>query len=127
MRLSSLHAHAVKIVSLGSSTPVDLPSVIQCNHKRACEVVRKCLVKDISSLFHDYFTVINHEKKTRNNDCLLRLPKIRTEYARKSFFFMGAKFTTTCQLKYGKRKTTKIFLNFYKIIFKCTFYLSTLI
>ena len=90
-RLSSFHDRAVKIVSTGNSIPTELSSVIQCNRKRACEIVRKCLVKDISSLFHDYFTIINHEKRTRNNDCLLRLPKIRTEYARKSFFFMGAK------------------------------------
>jgi hypothetical protein len=81
MRLSSFHDRAVKTVSTGKSIPAELPSVIQCNHKRACEIVRKCLVKDISSLFHDYFTIINHEKKTRNNDCLLRLPKIRNEYA----------------------------------------------
>ena len=90
-RLSSFHDRAVKIVSLSSSTPAELPSVIQCNRKRAGEVVRKSLIKDICSPFHDYFTVINHEKKTRNNDCLLQLPKIRTEYARKPFFFMGAK------------------------------------
>ena len=93
MKLTSFHDRAVKIVSLGNSISTELPSVIQCNRKRACEIVRKCLIKDICPLFHDYFTIINHDKKTRNNDCLLRLPKIRTEYARKwkSFFFMGAK------------------------------------
>ena len=46
-----------------------------------------------------YFEVQEHETKTRNNQCLLKLPRIKTEYARKSFRFMGAKFITKCLLK----------------------------
>ena len=109
-RLASFHDRAVKIVSTGNSVPTELPSVIQCNRKRACEIVRKCLVKEISSLFHNYFTIINHEKKTRNNDCLLRLPKIRTEYARKSFFFMGAKVYNDLPAEIRKTENHQNFL-----------------
>ena len=110
-RLASFHDRAVKIVSTGNSViPTELPSVIQCNRKRACEIVRKCLVKGISSLFHNYFTIINHEKKTRNNDCLLRLPKIRTEYARKSFFFMGAKVYNDLPAEIRKTENHQNFL-----------------
>ena len=90
-RLSSFHDRAVKTVSMGSNTLIELPSVIDCNRKRACKVVQKCLHNDICSIFYNYFTIINHDKKTRNNECLLRLPNIKTEYVRKSFLFMGAK------------------------------------
>ena len=33
----------------------------------------------------------DHKMRTKNNQCLVKLPKIKTEYARKSFRFMGAK------------------------------------
>ena len=32
-----------------------------------------------------------HIKMTRNNKCLATLPRIKTEYARKGFYYMGAK------------------------------------
>ena len=41
--------------------------------------------------FHGYFEVQEHKTETRNIKCLLKLPKIKTEYACKSFHFMGAK------------------------------------
>ena len=46
--------------------------------------------------------IINHDKRTRNNECLLRLPNIKTEYARKSNLFLWEQKYTTCQLKYAK-------------------------
>ena len=92
-KLLSFHDPAVKTISLGCNleSEVRLPSVIDSNNERTCLLVRKCIDKDIYPIFHNYFTVLNHEKGTRNNEFILRLPKIRTEYVRKSFSFMGAK------------------------------------
>ncbi len=38
----------------------------------------------------NHFTLQRHEKQTRNNNYTLKLPRIKTEYARKSFMYMGA-------------------------------------
>ena len=39
----------------------------------------------------NHFTLKDHERQTRNNNYTLKLPMMKTEYARKSFMFMGAK------------------------------------
>ena len=38
-----------------------------------------------------YFLFQEHSKNTRNNKCSACLPGIRTECARKGFYYMGAK------------------------------------
>ncbi len=43
-----------------------------------------------------------HGIETRNNKHLLKLPAIRTEYARKSFYFMGAKLYNELPLEIRK-------------------------
>ena len=67
------------------------PKDINANKMRACKLIRKCLCKDICEHFQNYFTLIEHEKETRSNNCSRRLPRIKKEYARKSFLYMGAK------------------------------------
>ena len=39
--------------------------------------------------FENYFEVIESEINTRNNGTLIRLPKVKLEVTRKSFFFQG--------------------------------------
>ena len=51
------------------------------------------------------------DKKTRNNECLLRLPNIKTEYVRKSFFFMGAKVYNNFPIEICKTKKHEDFEN----------------
>ena len=41
----------------------------------------------------------------RNNQCLLKFPKIKTEYARKSFSFMGAKIYKELPIEIRKNKS----------------------
>ena len=51
----------------------------------------KCIDKDICDTFQGYFEINDHKMRTRNNQYLVKLPKIKTVYAQKSFRFMGAK------------------------------------
>ena len=88
-RLESFHCRSVKILSREGG--IKIPLVSDVIKKRACTLVRKCLDGNVCSTLQKYFTVINHNKETRNNAYLLRLPAVKTEYARRSFFFMGAK------------------------------------
>ena len=54
-------------------------------------------------------TVINHKKEIRNNAHLLRLPPVKTEYARRSFFFMGTKVHNELPIEVRKAENFHIF------------------
>ena len=56
--------------------------------KAAC-LIFKCLHGTSIPAFSSYAEEINHNYKTRNNNASLRLPLLRTEAARKSFWFQG--------------------------------------
>ncbi len=74
-----------------SITCDEIQSVTNANKIHACKLVRKCIDKDICDTFQGNFHINDHKMQTRNNQGLIKLPKIKTEYARKSFRFMGAK------------------------------------
>ena len=42
-----------------------------------------------SDTFVNYFDMIQHGNQTRNNNCMLRFPKIKLESTKKSFHFYG--------------------------------------
>ena len=68
-----------------------MPSSVEMIKKRSCEFIKACLDGNVCNSFIAYFKKMNHSKSTRNNGNLLVLPKIRLEYARGSFSYMGAK------------------------------------
>ncbi len=103
-QLKALHDRCLKIVYDGENSSEGLPSKINANKIRACKLVRNCIDKDICEIFKDHFTLQNHGKETRNDKNSLVLPKIRTEYDRKSFFFTNAKIYNDLPLKI--RRTT---------------------
>ena len=57
--------------------------------KRLCLQVFNCLSGNVCENFKSYFELTNNE--TRNKNKLIRLPVIKLECARKSFYFNGAK------------------------------------
>jgi len=58
--------------------------------------------------FHYYCTKIEHTQNTRNKKCLLKIPKLRAEFGKKSAQFMAAK---TCNyLPIETRKEPVCFL-----------------
>ena len=56
---------------------------------KALQTVRKCLDGSTCSNFSDYFVVVHH-KNTRNNGLLLKVPRLKLEYARGSFYHTGS-------------------------------------
>ena len=79
-----------------------------------------------SSILGSFITFLNditdvvsskksHEIEARNNLCLLKLPKIRTEYARKSFRFTGAKIYIELPTEIRRSET---FYDFVKLLKK---------
>ena len=101
-RLSSLHSRALKIVFRDGRPNKKLTSVVNANKTRACKLVRKCLDKETCEQLQNHFTLQEHERQTRNNTYTLKLPRIKTEYARKSFLFMGAKVYNELPLELRK-------------------------
>ena len=82
---STFEQRAVKII--GSKC---IPLTETFLKKKTCEIVKKCLNGDFP-FFMEYFEYVSHEYYTRNNNKLLRLPKIKLESSKKSFFYNGAK------------------------------------
>ena len=87
-RLSLFHDRSMSVVYKGEQASDHIISVVNANKLRACKLVHKCIDNDICDLFKSYFTIQHHGKETRNNNNILKLPAIRTEYAHKSFYFM---------------------------------------
>ena len=55
------------------------------------KMVKKCIKENICEKFTDYFETNDHNKSRGNKNLLLRVPKVRLEFAKQSFYFQGAK------------------------------------
>ena len=85
-----LHERACRIIANHKiSNNIKSPELII--KSRALMTVRKCIEGEICSNFKNYFETNEHMRNTRNNGKLLKLPKLRLEYFRGSFFYAGAK------------------------------------
>jgi hypothetical protein len=59
--------------------------------KQSCNYIRNCLDGTVCNNFKNYFTIMNHQINTRNNNSSLRLPRVKLSCAKKAFYFSGAK------------------------------------
>ena len=92
-KLRNFEDRANRIISNGlNNAHVDLkvPSIVRVRDYNACLLAFKCINNMTSDSFKSYLSLNCHEKTTRNNGKLIRVPKIRLEAARKSFYFQGA-------------------------------------
>ena len=77
--------------------------------RHVCIFVRRCLDGACCENFDDFFTKIEHSQNTRNNKYLLRLPNLRTEFAKKSAQFMAAKMYNDQPLEIKKESSCSLF------------------
>ena len=54
-------------------------------------MVKKCLNKKPCTKFHVFFVVNEHNVNTRNKNILLKMLKVKLEFTKVLFYFMGAK------------------------------------
>ena len=85
--LSSLENHTSAIID--TKGRVRVPSINQIPKTKICKFIWKCLDSQPAN-FVNYFTLIEHNRETRNNKCSIWLPSIKLESTRNSFFFSGA-------------------------------------
>ena len=94
-RLDSLMRRA-KAITRNESLDL-IYDVIQ---RQNCMLVKKCLQNQLNSVvFNNYFEVMNHERNTRNNNFILRLPTVKLECAKQGFYFGGAKLFNSLPLE----------------------------
>ena len=68
----------------------------------ALKLVKKCLDGKVCELFRDYFTLHHHEKLTRNNTHLLKIPRVKLEISKCGFYWMGVKLFNSLPLEIRK-------------------------
>eukprot|EP00112_Aurelia_sp_Birch-Aquarium-sp1_P011656 Seg245.6 transcript_id=Seg245.6/GoldUCD/mRNA.D3Y31 product="hypothetical protein" protein_id=Seg245.6/GoldUCD/D3Y31 len=68
-----------------------IPSVSSLIKRRACSIVFDYLNNNICELFQNYFEKTDHKYATRNNQKLVKLPKVKLETGLKGFYFLAAK------------------------------------
>ena len=116
-KLRSLHSRALDIINTNCQSRVIVPSPTQMIQKRSCKFVKDCLDGNVCDSFKRYFKIVHHCRSTRNNDNLIALPKLRLEYARSSFMFMGAKLFNDLPFEIRCEKDNEKFLNIDKELF----------
>ena len=59
---------------------------IQC-----ADFVFRCLNNTAPDVFHDHFEKVDHQKAARANGRNLKIPKVKTESAKRGFYYSGVK------------------------------------
>jgi hypothetical protein len=112
-KLTSLQKRAKSIIR--SEDVPNITDVIECE---SCLLVKKCLEQEIHNpIFDEYFTMISHEKGTRNNNCMLRLPRVKLVVAKQSIYFGGAKLYNALPLDLRSVQTLEKFRKGLKELF----------
>ena len=57
-------------------------------NNRACSLVFNCLQGTVCSPFKNYLERLNHNANVRNNGKALKFPKVKLNFARRSFYVL---------------------------------------
>ena len=90
-KLNSFVERASKIIKNNSNKNVCLTPLENLAKRQLCVLVRNCLDKSLPENFQGYFDLLQHSLNTRNSNASLKLPKVRTEYGKRSVKFIGSK------------------------------------
>ena len=74
-------------------------------------MVHKCIHGEVCSPMKNYFELNKHKKATRNQNHLLKLPKLRLELGRQTFSYTGAKLYNDLPLDLRKQSNFNVFKN----------------
>ena len=68
--------------------------------------------------FDNYFEINTHRVNTRNNKYLLKLPKVKLEFAKQSFYYSGAKIYNDLPIEIRREGDYDVFRKLLKDYFK---------
>ena len=106
-KLSSIVNRAKSIIN--QRRDVSLPSLENETKKQTCFFVKKCIDGVICDEFRDYYNLMQHNYGTRNKGISIRIPKMRTEYGKKSVWFNGGKVFNELPVEIRNIENFKIF------------------
>ena len=86
--IKNIERRGFKVIGNSSFNP---PSVNNLIKRKSCLFVFDCLQNNVRTPFKNYFERLVHSKATRNNGISVKLPKVRLEFGKKSFYYQGAK------------------------------------
>ena len=86
-----------------------LPTVENTLMRKACNFVFDCLQGNVCTPFKNYFNFLTHNRDTRNCRATVVLPKVKLEFARKSFYFSGANIFNSLPLKTRQTSSRVLF------------------
>lgn len=112
-KISSFERRANELI-FGRNSTKEIPKIENLARKRICSQVFDCLSNNTCRNFINYFELLNNQ--TRNQKKLIRLPAIKLESSRKSFFFNGAKCYNDLPLHVREAETKKQFKKFLKFL-----------
>ncbi len=95
-----------------ASFSLRLPSIKAGVKKRVCILVFDTLQGNVCDAMKDYFIKNAHEKNTRNNQHLVKLPKVKTEFGRKGFYYLAGKEFNNLALSARKSESSPLFRQF---------------
>ncbi len=101
--IRSIENRSLEIISPKCSLRSCDPRILSINNflqKRACSFVFDCLNGTVCSPYKNYFERWNHNAaNTKNNGKTAKLPKVKLDFARRSFYFKGASIFNSLPLK----------------------------
>ena len=108
-KLESIKNRGERIINRNCKYVANLTSIHEIQKKHFCMLVFKCLNGKMNEHFHNYFEVLISNSQTRNNGISIRLPRVRLEQARKSFYFLGGKLYNGLSVKARRADSVKKF------------------
>ena len=109
-KLTDFEAKASHIV-YGERNEQKIRSIIRERNVKSCLMVYKCIHDEVCSPMKNYFEIHKHERETRNQNYLVKLPKLRLELGRQAFSYSGAKLYNDLPLDLRKQDNFKDFKN----------------
>ena len=94
-----------------------LPTVENTLMRKACNFVFDCLQGNVCTPFKNYFNFLTHNRDTRNCRATVVLPKVKLEFARKSFYFSGANIFNSLPLKTRQTSSRVLFRQYLNELF----------
>ena len=113
-RIESLERRSLDVIrsTRVASVSLRVPSIEAGVKKRSCILVFDTLQGNVCDAMKDYFVRNAHGKNTRNDQHLVKLPQVKTEFGRKSFYYLAGKEFNDLPLSARKIESKFLFSRF---------------
>ena len=114
-QIRSLEQRSHRIILQNSkclNCELHLPTIEFFLKKWACLFVFDCLHGNVCHPCKNYFNLLTHDFNTRNRGTTIALPKVKLDFARQSFYFLGASIFNSLPLKFKQTSSRTLFREF---------------